>query len=320
MKWRLLRLVCLACALGMLSFSFGQQEFVVKSIVIQGAVEKAPAKAGKVEMKKAVPAKAAARKDAKTPVADLLNAALDGLFGNAAPANAPKAVPVPMMAVPARNDNFVKQMEQQYGPRLRQVHKSEMHLMRLICQPTKAQFDKIAASCEPELQAGIKKYAETMAEQRQGRWQHKTPDARKLISDGLVRTVKTCLSAEQATRYEKEISERDAARRRVVVLSLVSTMDKKLLLTGEQRDKLSEILTKNWQDSWSYAQMLVMGGQNFPQMPDDKINPVLTEAQQGIWRKVNKGQIFYGGSELDWFQMTSMDDEVWTGTESGAKK
>ena len=33
----------------------------------------------------------------------------------------------------------------QFGPQFKQLHKSELHFMRIICQPTKEQFAKIEA-------------------------------------------------------------------------------------------------------------------------------------------------------------------------------
>src|SRR5581483_8643339 len=104
--------------------------------------------------KKVVAAKAV-KKESKTPIADLLNAAVDKLFGNAVdqPAQVRQGVVV-MRAQQA--GAMAKQLAQQYAPRLRRVYRSELHFMRMVCQPTRQQFEKIAAAGELELQTGIK--------------------------------------------------------------------------------------------------------------------------------------------------------------------
>src|SRR5580658_2861119 len=47
---------------------------------------------------------------------------------------------------------------QQFGPQFKQLHKSELHFMRTICQPTKEQFARIQADTEPALKETIKEF------------------------------------------------------------------------------------------------------------------------------------------------------------------
>jgi hypothetical protein len=310
---------CLPGAICLLSFGIAlspDQDEVPPAKASAPKAEKAKAMAqGKsapgVERMKAAPGKAGGKTASKTPVADLLKAAGE-LLGNAAEAAFPAARPAP--AVRAAPQAFVMQVEQQYAPRIRQLYKSELHLMRLVCQPNREQFDKIKAAVDAGSKADIKKYVAAVAEQRQGRFRGNAGrlDARYQVGSSIAAVVKTVLSPEQAARYEEELKQRDAARRRVVLLNLVCAIDRRLVLTEEQRDKLSDILDKNWHESWSHLQMLMMRGQYFPQLPDDKILPVLTETQKTVWRKIPKGNVSFGGSELDWLQGIEMADEVWT--------
>jgi hypothetical protein len=279
----------------------------------------------KMAVKKAAPAqvKAAPKKESKTPVADLLGAALDGLFGGGNAGQAAVAVAVPQAVFVNNvnnNDAFVKQMEQQYGARMKQLQRSELHFMRQVCQPTKEQFQKIEAAGDAEMNANIKKLAKTIADQRMGRARGNAnpPDSRKQITSGLVNKVKETLSPEQAANYEKELDERAAARRRFVVTGLVWAIDKRLVLSQEQREKIAEVLMKNYKNGWNDIQLIMQGGQYFPSMPDDKINPLLTDTQKAIWRGVQKGNVFFGNNELDWFQGVEVDAEVWV--DAGAKK
>jgi hypothetical protein len=294
------------------------------SIKAEKAKTMAPGKsAPKVESMKAAAGKAGGKQPSKTPVADLLKAAGD-LLGNAAEGvfGAPRqerAVPAVRVA-PQAPQAFVVQIEQQYAPRVRQLYKSELHLMRLVCQPTREQFEKIREAVDANSKADIKKYVAAVAEQRQGRFVGNAGrvDARHQVASSIAGAVKTVLSPEQVARYEEELKQRDAARRRVILLNLVAAVDRRLVLTEEQRDKLSDILDRNWAESWDQLQLLMQGGQYFPQMPDDKIVPILTETQRNVWRKIPKGNVHFGGTELDWLQGIDMADEVWT--EPASKK
>src|SRR5207245_1580194 len=106
------------------------------------------------------------------------------------------------------------------------------------------------------------------------------------IADAVAKLVRTTLSPEQAARYQEELGKRPAARKRAAVLNLVVHVDKVLVLTPEQRDKLGKILEKKWHDSWNSTQMLMYGDRFFPPMPDAEILPILTDAQKTVWRGI----------------------------------
>jgi hypothetical protein len=234
--------------------------------------------------------------------------AVNELFGARRAARAVRA-PAAVAAAPAAQ---LQQFENQYGPRFRQVYKSELHLMRIVCQPTREQFDKISAGGEADLKAAIKKCGNIWVEQRQKgmRQDQEQPEARQLVGDAVARSVKSVLSAEQTRRYQQELDRRAAARRRVVLTSLVAAIDRRLVLAADQRAQLTDILEKNWRATWSQTQMLVQDGDFLPALPDDKIVPILSEKQKSVWREMQKGN-FYLGFDLDTFQGFDMADEVW---------
>src|SRR5205085_4701378 len=66
------------------------------------------------------------------------------------------AVPVNAAGRVAVDDNAVQQWEQHYGPQLRQLLRTELHFMRLAAQPTKPQYEKIAAESEPAIKEAIR--------------------------------------------------------------------------------------------------------------------------------------------------------------------
>jgi hypothetical protein len=204
----------------------------------------------------------------------------------------------------AQVKQFVQQIDQQWGPQFRQIHKAELHFMRLVCQPTKQQFEKIAAESQPALKSAIRKFGENM---QHGRAMRGT-EPRALITEALSKSVRTVLSPEQATRYQKELDQRAAAQKRVSLQNLTARVDGVLLLQTEQRVKLGRVLESKWSDSWNNTQMFMNGGEYFPRMPDAEILPILTETQKAVWRKVQKNVGFgfdVGGGGLQ------MDEEVW---------
>lgn len=217
--------------------------------------------------------------------------------------------------VPAnRDDEVVKQVEQQFGVQFKaqfqQLLKSELHFLRVVCQPTKEQFDKITADGEGALQTVIRNVALNFRGGRRGIQGAEDPgDPRAAVANALVKSAKTHLSADQVTKYQKELDHRTAARKHAIVLNLVAHADQVLVLTPDQRDKLTDILNNNWHSSWNQTQLFTYGGQYFPAMPDAKINPILSDAQKKVWQGVQKGNISFG-IDLNFAQGIEIVEEV----------
>jgi hypothetical protein len=209
-------------------------------------------------------------------------------------------------AVQDPEDPLVQQFKQQFGTQFRQLYKSELHFMRVACQPTKPQFEKIAGDGEPAFNAMLKKFAE--------RWRRPVGDGpsdpRTLLAEALLRSVRSTLSPDQAAQYQMELDQRIAARKRVMALNLVDKIDHLLVLTAEQRVQLVDILQKNWNDSWNQEQWLTYVNHYFPPMPDEKILPVLTEMQKKVWRDTPKGNIHFGYYP-QFLQGIELEEEVW---------
>jgi hypothetical protein len=218
-----------------------------------------------------------------------------------------KAVAKAPPKVAADDDPNVQQFEQQFGPQFQQLYKMELHFMRLVCQPTKSQFEKIAADGEAARKETIRKFAVNW----RGGMANDQSNPYVMIADAVAKAVRTNLSPEQAARYQKELDERAAARKRTAVLNLVVAVDRMLVLTPEQRTKLGEVLEKNWDESWNQPTLLFNLGYYFPRMPDAAIQPLLTETQKEVWRGVNKGVNF--GFHLGFVQGVVIEDEVWDG-------
>ncbi len=194
-------------------------------------------------------------------------------------------------------------MVQQFMPQFRQMLSTELHFVRTVCEPTPEQYKTIKAAGDTSLKLAIKKFAEVQKKMQQGGMrpgqQQEYPDPRKLIAEGLVQSVKHTLPADQANRYDVELEKRAAARKRVAVINLVAKLDKDLVLTAEQRSKLTDSLDSNWKGAWGQQLEVFMYGDQFlPVLPDEQVLPILNEKQKEIWKGTAKNQnTVWGG----WF-------------------
>jgi hypothetical protein len=202
-------------------------------------------------------------------------------------------------------DAVLQQWEQQFLPQFRQMHRMEMHFLRVVCEPTRKQYEAIAAEGEAGMKDALRKYAAAMRGLGGD-----SSDPRTLIAEGILKSAQTHLPPERVERYRKELELRTEARKRMTVANLVAMIDRHVLLSADQRAKLAEVLATNWNDSWNQTQILIYGGQYFPAMPDAKILPVLTETQRAVWRGVTKANIRFGVN-LGIVQGVQIEDEVW---------
>jgi hypothetical protein len=213
------------------------------------------------------------------------------------------------------NEVLAQQFEQQFGKQFQHLYRTELHLLRVVCKLTKPQYQKVAADGEPALKATKQKYLVYWRDQQQGKWDRagRHDDPRETLSAELEKALQKTLTPEQAAAYKKERDLRTAAQRRAVVKTLIVMMDRQLVLSAVQRDKIHEVLDKNWNDSW-YTYVVRFGGNYFPEMPDAKILPILNDDQKTIWNGMQKGNFLFGfhglgiGNVVE-FEETWDDDE-----------
>jgi hypothetical protein len=295
----------LCCSLLVASMTANAQDQPANEPKVEAKKDKEKPKAAadpKVKAKQA-----AETLDALGKVFDVFGAAL----GGGRPAVAERAVPVdiaePVAAEPAvvvgevladipapAADAAVgaDPLEQQFLQQFRQLSKTELNFVRAICQPNAEQSKKIKAASEVGLKTAVKKFAEIQKKLQQGiraGEQPQWPDPRKLMADALLKSVKETMSAEQAKRYEEELAKRSAARQHAALLNLVAKLDKDLVLTADQREKLSEALSGSWKEAWGQQLETFMYGDTYmPALPDAQVIPVLTEKQKQIWTGLPK--------------------------------
>jgi hypothetical protein len=212
-----------------------------------------------------------------------------------AAAPAKEATPAPKKP-DDQNEALAQSFEQQFGRQFQHLYRSELHLLRVVCKLTKPQYQKVAADGEPALKATKQKFLGYWRNQQQGKWDQSgkgRAEPRETLSAELEKALQKTLTPEQAAAYKKERDLRTAAQRRAVVKTLLVMMDRQLVLSAEQRDKIHEVLDKNWNDSW-YTYVVRYGGNYYPEMPDAKILPILNDNQKPIWNGRQKINIMFG--------------------------
>jgi hypothetical protein len=221
----------------------------------------------------------------------------------------------PQAAVEVVVDSENMQFAEQWGPQFRQLYKAELRFMRLATEPTKQQYDKIAAEGEPSVKVAMRAYATRFNGGNRGKNSSANPS--QSMTDAIAKAVAKHLLPEQAARYQKELVARTASYKRMAVDNLVAMVDKALFLSADQRTKLVDVLGNNWDESWNQAQYFMNQYRWFPPMPDAKILPILTEPQRVVWKGITKNNVRFGigGAFGD---NENLDEETWP--EVAAKK
>ena len=204
------------------------------------------------------------------------------------------------MAMPvAANKPDLAALIQQFKPQCRPMIRSELHLITSLCSPTKEQRVKLAAEGEKLLTEVVTTYAEAQAKMMLGQWRGGAmPDPNKQIHEGLPKILKSILSTDQSALYEAEVKRREDDRRQSAARSLVARLDQIVVLSKEQREKITDAVVAGWNDSWGHnlEQFFASyGDRYFPTVPDAIIVPTLNAMQKDVYRGTQKSQVNFGG-------------------------
>ncbi len=174
---------------------------------------------------------------------------------------------------------------------------SELHFCQTACDLTKEQGDRIAKQV-----GGMVEEAAATAARLEIKVAHRggirvasdppVPNPVKLVRDGLFKIVRECATPAQQGRYQAEITKRAKSRRETAIGWLVARLDRTLVLTGDQRDRLTRMFESNWDDEWG-ATLGLMADEDssFPAIPDRLVLPILSATQQKIWNRLDKQAI-----------------------------
>jgi hypothetical protein len=95
--------------------------------------------------------------------------------------------------------------------------------------------------------------------------------------------------------------------------NLVAKIDKELILSPEQREKITKSLNDHWDKKWApQVEMFMHGMDMWPNVPDQWIRPHLTATQQVAWGRIgrNQGNHFFGGMGVNAQVIDDIDLDV----------
>jgi len=221
---------------------------------------------------------------------------VDGLVQEA---GAPQAISDAVVEVEggeaAGVDPNIGNLERQLGARFQTMLQLEIAFAKRVCGLNQAQSELLAAAAKDSLKKVVKEAVDQQKLALQGRGGGMVSPQKRFQAE-VAALVKAKLTREQTTRYEQELAKRAEYHKQAAVANLIVMMDDELLLTAEQRSKLTESLSSNWQEQWvRQLEVLVYGSQFFPKIPTKFILPYLRPAQQSAWQNVGQGdrQIFF---------------------------
>jgi hypothetical protein len=212
------------------------------------------------------------------------------------------------VAVRVANANVMEAQVQQYMQRTRPLLRSEYQFLRTVCEPTVDQRKPIARAGLVALKDVTRKVVEGQFNRRivNGAVVYDAADPRGLIQDALAAAAKESLTPEQFERYRQEVGARTEGLKRASVQNLVARLDRSLVLSAEQREALAEALASQPGGAvWMGLTTANLDVEYVPMMSDDRIVPVLSDAQKKVWsglQKVNLSPlnlINFGGVVID---------------------
>ena len=184
---------------------------------------------------------------------------------------------------------MIQQLVQQGKPMMH----AELLFARGLCKLDKPTLVKIYPEMTQVLEDVAKQL--TNGQMRVIRPGAKNPDATTLLQTGIAAVLKKHLSADQYTRYQAESAKRLETRKQAAVRFMVDAIDREVLLSPDQRSKITESLSKNWDDGWiMYVEYLLYGNQFFPNDIDKYVNAALNETQKKVWQTTQKVNVGWG--------------------------
>lgn len=120
------------------------------------------------------------------------------------------------------------------------------------------------------------------------------------IPASVLRAAKEILPSDKKAKLEQEIVQRKQFRNRASVMGAIMGIDREVSLSREQREKLVEVLTSKWDDSWGAPPEILMQNQiSTPAIPSRVLQGVLSESQIKIWQGLPKTRVSYNTQVLN---------------------
>jgi hypothetical protein len=114
---------------------------------------------------------------------------------------------------------------------------------------------------------------------------------------GLAKVVAKTAPEEKAKAYEVECSKRDDFLRNVSIANQVAQIDERVILSPEQRQKVTGMLTDHWdKNTKPQLESFALNRSMWSGITDQSILSALSAAQQAVLTRQNSisGQVFFG--------------------------
>jgi hypothetical protein len=213
----------------------------------------------------------------------------------------------------AIEDQNLRNLEAQFRPQFQQLLYLELAFLRRVCKPDAKPFAEVAKAAKADLHVPLREYVSQYWARQSGRGSSNVADPRSAIRKLLVPLVAAKLGPEKARLYRQECDNRAEARKHAVVVNLVAALDLRLVLTAQQRAKLVQSLSANYENAWDqYVEAFAAGNQiGLPSIRDKSIVPLLDARQKSVWEQVVKldGDEFFGDMD-DSFQNALSGDST----------
>ncbi|MDC0935128.1 hypothetical protein OAS39_02495 [Pirellulales bacterium] len=200
-----------------------------------------------------------------------------------------------------QKNDVLRNFEDQFRPHFTSLLNSDLHFAASVCDLSARERKLLKAAGDAWLKVALQQYASNQHQVQNGggafaviqngnqivRQQHGqiTKDPAALMADGIRRSCEAILTPEAFATYEQEIEHRVASRRTAAAHAMIVELDRRLVLTAEQRQQLLAELLEAWNDQWSnQLPAFVHGAQFIPQIPEEIAGKILTDHQQKFYR------------------------------------
>jgi hypothetical protein len=227
----------------------------------------------------AAAAKAAAERDARV-LGWLFQRGVRALAQPAAPANQPQIDDQRRQQI----EQHAKQMERQFQPTLN----GELELIRRTCGGLAPEArQRILAAGREAVAATARGFTDRQFTGRLGQDEF---DPRQEIRSRLEQALAPLADPAALAAYRQEIDRREARRTESARVVIVASIDRQLQLSAEQRTRIEDDLSRNWQAAWgrdlgSRGDMRINGLPPAPDYAAEAIEPHLDRDQEAAWKK-----------------------------------
>ncbi len=202
---------------------------------------------------------------------------------------------VVQLGQPEMDDAAQKQMKDRerayFKKNFQLTLRTELALCLRACRPNPEQRTEIRKAAEKAFEETGEKWVDIRVQMtRGGNGQPlKSPNIKEELQQAITATVNRLLPADAAAAYKKEVDARIEHRKKTTIRNLVSVVDRNVILSAEQRKKLTAQMAKHWNADWGNALEYMQWSDNvFPNMPAECLDSVLNDNQKEVWAEVQK--------------------------------